>query len=139
MAEQSLAIQITRSGSQPAVAGAASSFTGAAEIQPLFPAHDASRVIGGSVTFQPGARTAWHTHPLGQILIVTEGAGWIQQWNGPVQDIRKGDVIWIPPNTKHWHGATASTSMTHIAIQEEQNGKVIEWLEKVTDDQYLKR
>jgi len=90
------------------------------------------------VTFEPGARSAWHTHPFSQILIVTEGAGWIQQWGGPIQEIRKGDVIWIPPGVKHWHGAAPTTSMTHIAIQEQLNGKAVDWLEKVTVEQYRK-
>ena len=90
------------------------------------------------MSFAPGARSAWHTHPLGQILIVTDGTGWIQQWGGPVEEIRTGDVIWIPPGVKHWHGATATTSMTHIAIQEQLNGRVVDWMEKVTDEQYRK-
>ena len=90
------------------------------------------------MTFAPGARSAWHTHPFGQILIVTEGEGWIQQWGGPIQEIRKGDVIWIPPGVKHWHGAAPTTSMTHIAIQEQLNGKAVDWLEKVTVEQYRK-
>jgi quercetin dioxygenase-like cupin family protein len=95
-----------------------------------------SRTSGGKVTFAPGARSAWHTHPLGQTLIVTEGTGWIQQWGGPIEEIRKADVIWIPPGVKHWHGATPNTAMTHIAIQEQFNGKAVEWMEKVTDDQH---
>ncbi len=93
---------------------------------------------GGKVTFEAGARSAWHTHPFGQILIVTEGTGWIQQWGGPIEEIRKGDVIWIPAGVKHWHGATPNTAMTHIAIQEELNGKAVEWMEQVTDEQYHK-
>lgn len=101
-------------------------------------AHDSSRTSGGKVTFEPGARSAWHTHPFGQILIVTEGKGWIQQRGEPIQEIRKGDVIRIPPGVKHWHGATPTTSMTHIAIQEQLNGKAVDWLEKVTDEQYRK-
>jgi quercetin dioxygenase-like cupin family protein len=108
------------------------------QIEPLFSAHDPSRVIGGSVTFQTGARTAWHTHPLGQILIVTAGVGWVAQWGGPVQEIREGDVVWIPAGVKHWHGATPNTAMTHIAILEESNGNSGEWLEKVSDEQYRK-
>jgi len=100
--------------------------------------YDPSRTSGGKVTFEPGARSAWHTHPLGQILIVTDGTGWIQQWGGPIEEIRKGDVIWIPPGVKHWHGATPSIAMTHIAIQEQLNGKAVEWMEKVTDEQYRK-
>ncbi len=107
-------------------------------IEPVFSAHDPSLASGGKVTFEPGARSAWHTHPLGQTLIVTDGTGWIQQWGGPVDEIRKGDVVWIPAGVKHWHGATSKIAMTHIAIQERLDGKVVEWLEKVTDDQYRK-
>src|SRR5713226_718735 len=118
--------------------GPAEHFTGSVQIEPLFFAHDPSRTSGGKVTFEPGARSAWHTHPLGQILIVTDGTGWIQQWGGPIQEIRTGDVIWIPAGVKHWHGATPNTSMTHIAIQEQLNGKAVEWMEKVTDEQYRK-
>ena len=131
-------IQITRSGSQQPSKGAAECFTGSVQIEPLFSARDPSRATGGKVTFQPGARSAWHTHPLGQILIVTDGTGWIQQWGGPIEEIRKGDVIWIPAGVKHWHGATPSTAMTHLAIQEQLNGKAVEWMEKVTDEQYRK-
>jgi len=137
-AQDSHAITITRSGSQPPGKGPAEHFTGSVQIEPLFSAHDASRATGGKVTFQPGARSAWHTHPLGQTLIVTDGTGWIQQWGGPIEEIRKGDVIWIPAGVKHWHGATPNTAMTHVAIQEQLNGKVVEWMEKVTDDQYRK-
>jgi quercetin dioxygenase-like cupin family protein len=108
------------------------------QVQQLFPSHDPARTSGGRVTFEPGARSAWHTHPLGQILIVMDGTGWIQQWGGPIEEIRKGDVIWIPPGVKHWHGATPTTAMTHIAIQEQLNGKAVKWLEKVTDEQYRK-
>ena len=108
------------------------------QVQQLFPGHDPARTSGGKVSFAPGARSAWHTHPLGQILIVTDGTGWMQQWGGPVEEIRTGDVIWIPPGVKHWHGATATTSMTHIAIQEQLNGRVVDWMEKVTDEQYRK-
>jgi quercetin dioxygenase-like cupin family protein len=136
--EDSQTIKITRNGSQQSSRGPAEFFTGSAEIEPLFPAHDPSRVIGGSVTFQPGARTAWHTHPLGQTLIVTAGTGWVQQWGGHVEEIQKGDVVWIPAGVKHWHGATPNTAMTHMAIQEQLNGKVVEWMEKVTDEQYRK-
>ncbi len=110
--------------------------TGTVLVQPLFSANDRSRATGGKVTFEPGARTAWHTHPLGQTLIVTAGTGWIQQWGGPIEEIRQGDVVWIPPGTKHWHGATATTSITHIAIQEQLDGKTVEWMEKVGDEQY---
>lgn len=130
------AIQISRSGSQHTSTGPAEHFTGPVHIEPLFSGHDPSRAVGANVTFEPGARTVWHTHPLGQTLIVTAGVGWIQQWGGPIEEIRKGDVIWIPPGTKHWHGATSTTSMTHIAITEALDGKVVEWLEKVSDVQY---
>jgi quercetin dioxygenase-like cupin family protein len=103
---------------------------------PLFKANDLSRTSGSLVTFEPGARTAWHTHPLGQTLIVTAGFGWVQQWGGQIEEIRQGDVVWIPPGQKHWHGATATTGMTHIAIQEYLDGKAVEWMEKVSDEQY---
>lgn len=131
-------IKIARSDSLHSNKGSAQYFTGSVQVQELFPASDPSRTSGGKVTFEPGARSAWHTHPLGQILIVTEGTGWIQQWGGPIEEIRKGDVIWIPPGVKHWHGATPTTAMTHIAIQEQLNGKAVEWMEKVTDEQYRK-
>jgi len=131
-------IKVTRSGSQQPSKGPAEYFTGSVQIEPLFPAHDPSRASGGKVTFEPGARSAWHTHPLGQTLIVTDGTGWIQQWGGPIKEIRKGDVIWIPAEVKNWHGATPNTAMTHVAIQEELNGKAVEWMEKVTDEQYRK-
>ena len=131
-------MEIKRNGSQPSAKGPADWFTGTVRIDPLFKAPHPARVSGSSVTFEPGARTAWHTHPLGQILIVTDGTGWIQQWKGPVEEIHKGDVIWIPPGVKHWHGATPTTAMTHIAIQEQLNGKAVEWMEKVTDEQYRK-
>jgi quercetin dioxygenase-like cupin family protein len=129
-------IDIARNGSQPSQTGPAANFTGAVRIDPLFSARDPSRASGASVTFEPGARTAWHTHPAGQRLIVTYGVGWVQQWGGPTQEIRPGDVVWIPPGQKHWHGATPSTAMRHIAIQEAVNGKVVEWMEKVSEEQY---
>lgn len=129
-------ISITRSGSQPSRKGSAEYFTGSVRVDPLFDAQDPARASGARVTFEPGARTAWHTHPLGQILIVTAGSGWVQQWGDPIQGIREGDVVRIPPGRKHWHGATAATSMTHIAIQEQLAGKVVEWMEKVSDEQY---
>jgi quercetin dioxygenase-like cupin family protein len=129
-------IKITRTGSQQPSRGSAERFTGSVEIEPLFSKHDPSHVSGGKVTFEPGARSAWHTHPLGQILIVTDGTGWIQQWGGPIEEIRKGDVIWIPAGVKHWHGATPNTAMTHIAIQEQRNRIAVEWMEKVADEQY---
>ncbi len=131
-------IKIERSDSLQPKKGSAEYFTGSVQVQELFPAYDPSRTSGGKVTFEPGARSAWHTHPFGQILIVTDGTGWIQRWGGPIEEIRKGDVIWIPAGVKHWHGATPSTSMTHIAIQEQLNGKAVEWMEKVTDEQYRK-
>ena len=129
-------ITITRSGSQPSQKGSAEYFTGAVRVDPLFDRAEPARVGGAHVTFEPGARTAWHTHPLGQTLIVTGGLGWAQQEGGPVEEIRPGDVGWFPPGVRHWHGATATTAMTHIAIQEKQNGAAVEWMEKVTDEQY---
>ena len=108
-------------------------------IDPLFQAQDPARVAGASVTFEPGARTAWHTHPLGQTLIVTAGSGLTQRWGGPIEPIRPGDVVWFPPGEKHWHGATPTTAMTHIAVQEKVNGKAVDWMEQVSDDQYQAR
>lgn len=134
--EDSQTIGITRSGSQPSAKGPGEYFTGSVRIDPLFKANDPSRTSGALVTFEPGARTAWHTHPLGQTLIVTAGSGWVQQWGGQTQEIRQGDVVWIPPGVKHWHGATPTTAMTHTAIQEYLNGKAVEWMEKVSDEQY---
>ena len=134
----SSSIKIARSDSLQPKKGSAEYFTGSVQVQELFPAYDPSRTSGGKVTFEAGARSAWHTHPLGQILIVTDGTGWIQEWGRPIEEIRKGDVIWIPAGVKHWHGATPSTAMTHIAIQEQLNGKAVEWMEKVTDEQYRK-
>lgn len=130
------AVTVTRSGSQPARQGPAENFTGFVRIDPLFDAIAPSRTSGGRVTFEPSARTAWHTHPLGQRLVVTAGTGWVQEWGSPTQEIREGDVVWIPPGQKHWHGAASTTSMTHIAIQEHLNGKTVEWLEKVSEEQY---
>jgi quercetin dioxygenase-like cupin family protein len=129
-------MEIKRSGSQPSGRGPAEHFTGNVRIDPLHEAPAPSRVIAASVTFEPGARTDWHSHPLGQVLVVTAGAGWIQEWGGRKQEIRPGDVAWTPPGVKHWHGATATTSMTHIAILEQLNGKSGDWMEKVSDDQY---
>jgi len=129
-------MEIKRSGSQPSGKGPAEYFTGIVRIDPLFQAHDPARAVGASVTFEPGARTAWHTHPLGQTLIVTAGCGLAQRWGGPIEQIRAGDVIWFPPGEKHWHGATATTAMTHIAIQEQLDGKTADWIEKVSDEQY---
>ena len=131
-------MDIKRSGSQPSSKGAAEYFTGAVRIDPLFEAPEPARVRGASVTFEPGARTAWHTHPLGQTLIVTSGCGLAQRWGGPIEEIRSGDVVWFPPNEKHWHGATPTTAMTHIAIQENLEGQVVQWMEKVSDQQYRK-
>jgi len=129
-------MEIQRSGSQPSGKGPDEYFTGSVRIDPLHQASDPARVVSASVTFEPGARTAWHTHPLGQTLIVTAGCGQAQRWGGPIEQIRPGDVIWFPPGEKHWHGATATTAMTHIAIQERLEGKAVEWMEKVTDEQY---
>jgi len=129
-------MEIKRSGSQPSTKGSAEYFTGAVRVDPLFQAKSPARAVGASVTFEPGARTAWHTHPLGQTLIVTAGCGLVQRWGGPIEEIRPGDVVWIPPSEKHWHGATATTAMTHIAIQEQLVGKTADWMEKVSDEQY---
>lgn len=129
-------MEIKRSGSQPSGKGPAEWFTGAVRVDPLFQAPEPARVAGASVTFEPGARTVWHTHPLGQTLIVTAGCGWVQRYGGPIEEIRPGDLVWFPPSEKHWHGATPTTAMTHIAIQESLNGKTVDWLEKVSDEQY---
>ena len=129
-------MEIKRSGSQPSAKGPAEYFTGTARIDPLFQIKDPARAVGNSVTFEPGARTAWHTHPLGQTLIVTAGCGRAQRWEGPIEEIRPGDVICFAPNEKHWHGATPTTAMTHIAIQEQLDGKAVDWMEKVSDEQY---
>ncbi len=134
--DRSQTITITRSGSQPSREGPAETFTGSVRVDPLFAATSPSRTSGALVTFQPGARSAWHTHPYGQILIVTAGTGWVQRWAGPIEDIRQGDVVWIPPNVKHWHGAAPTTAMSHIAIQEHLDGRVVDWMEKVRDEQY---
>jgi quercetin dioxygenase-like cupin family protein len=129
-------VEIKRSGSQPSGRGAAEHFTGTVRVDPLFEAHDPARALGASVTFEPGARTAWHAHPLGQTLIVTAGRGLVQRWGGPIEEIRPGDVVWIAPGEKHWHGATATTAMIHIAIQEQSDGKAADWMEQVSDEQY---
>jgi len=129
-------MEITRAGSKPSGKGPAEWFTGTVRIDPLFTAPAPARVGGAAVTFEPGARTAWHTHPLGQTLIVTSGVGWVQREGGPVEEIRPGDVVWFPPGEKHWHGATATTAMTHIATQESLDGKAVEWMEHATDQQY---
>ena len=125
-------------GSRPSRRGPAEGFTGTVWQEPIIEAPAPARVRAGLVRFEPGARTAWHTHPLGQMLIVTSGLGWVQRWSGPVEEIRPGDVIWFPPGEKHWHGATPTTAMTHIAIQEALNGKAVDWMEKVSDEQYRK-
>lgn len=129
-------MKIQRSGSQPSSKGPADWFTGTVRIDPLFSANAPARAGAASVTFEPGGRTAWHTHPLGQTLIVTAGAGRVQREGGPIEEIRPGDVVQFAPNEKHWHGAAPTTAMTHIAIQEALDGNVVEWMEKVTDDQY---
>jgi len=129
-------MEIKRSGSQPSAKGPAEYFTGTVRIDPLFQVKDPARAVGNSVTFESGARTAWHTHPLGQTLIVTAGLGRAQRWEGPIEEIRPGDVISFAPNEKHWHGAAPTTAMTHIAIQEQLDGKAVDWLEKVSDEQY---
>ena len=129
-------MEIKRVGSQPSTKGPADWFTGAVRIDPLIQTPDPARVQGAYVTFEPGARTAWHTHPHGQSLVVTAGCGWAQREGGPVEEIKPGDVVWFAPNEKHWHGASPTTAMTHIAIQERLGGKVVDWLEQVTDEQY---
>ena len=129
-------MKIMRSGSRPSGRGQVEYFSGAVRIDPLVEAPEPARVFAASVTFEPGARTAWHTHPLGQTLIVTAGCGWVQRWGGPAEEIRPGDVVWIPPGDNHWHGATATTAMTHIAIVEKLDGKSADWMEKVSDEQY---
>lgn len=129
-------MEITRTGSKPSGKGPTDWFTGAVRIDPLFDANEARRGAAAIVTFEPGARTAWHTHPLGQTLIITAGCGWVQKEGGPVEEVHAGDVVWFEPNEKHWHGATAANGMSHLAIQENLNGKVVEWMEKVSDEQY---
>jgi quercetin dioxygenase-like cupin family protein len=129
-------MDIKRAGSQPSGKGPAEWFTGAVRIDPLFTADEPARAVGASVTFKPGARTAWHTHPLGQTLIVTAGCGLAEREGGPVEELRAGDVVWFPPGAKHWHGATPTTAMTHIAIQERLDGNAVDWMEKVSDEQY---
>lgn len=129
-------MEITRAGSQPSVKGPADWFTGAVRIDPLFQPKAPARAAAASVTFEPGARTAWHTHPLGQTIVITSGRGWVALEGGPVEEVHPGDVVWFPPGVRHWHGATPTTAMTHIAIQEALDGKVVDWLEQVGDDQY---
>ena len=129
-------MEIKRGGTQPSVKGPAEYFTGNVRVDPLFAAAEPSRVSAGLVTFEPGARTAWHTHPLGQTLIVTSGCGWVQREGGPIEEIRAGDVVWFEPGERHWHGAAATTAMCHIAIQEKLDGSPVTWMEKVSDEQY---
>ena len=130
-------MDIQRNGSKPSSKGSADYFTGSVRIDTPFRAAEPARVGGAIVTFEPGARTAWHTHPLGQTLLVVSGLGWVQRLGGPIEEIRPGDVVWIPPGEKHWHGATADTGMSHVAIAESVDGKVVDWMEQVTDEQYL--
>jgi len=132
-------MEIKRSGSQPSAKGPADYFTGTVRIDAPFAGEDPARVGGATVTFEPGARTAWHTHPLGQTLLVTSGLGWVQREGGPVEEIRPGDIVWFAPGEKHWHGATSTTAMTHVAIAEKLNGSPVDWMEKVTDEQYLRK
>ena len=129
-------MQITKAGSQPSGKGASDWFTGTVRIDPLFQAPEPARVGGASVTFEPGARTAWHTHPLGQTLLVTSGLGWAQREGGPRKELRPGDVVWFAPGEKHWHGASSATAMTHTAIQEKLDGRAVDWLEQVSEEQY---
>ena len=130
-------MEIKRNGSQPSARGPADWLTGTVRIDPLFQPNDARRAAAATVTFEPGARTAWHTHPLGQTLIVTAGSGRVQREGSPIEEIHPGDIVWFLPGEKHWHGAAPTTAMTHIAIQEQLDGKVVEWMEKVTDEEYL--
>lgn len=136
LAQSDQAITVTRAGSQPSAAGSAENFTGSVRVDSRFKGTGLARVSGATVTFEPGARTAWHMHPLGQTLIVTQGVGLVQNWEGAVQDIRPGDVVWIPPGVKHWHGASATVGMSHIAFSEALDGKTVDWMEKVSDEQY---
>ena len=129
-------MEIKRAGSQASTRGSSDCFTGTVRVDSLFQAPAPARVSGAAVTFELGARTAWHTHPLGQTLVVTAGFGRVQRWDGPIEDIRPGDVIWFPPGERHWHGASPTTALTHIAIQEQLDGKNVEWMERVSDDQY---
>jgi len=129
-------LEVFRTGSRPSTTGASANFTGHVVVTPLFSATPQTRATGGSVTFEPGARSAWHTHPAGQTLIITAGTGWVQEWDGEKVEVHAGDVVWTPPGVKHWHGATATESMTHIAIQEGIDGSVVDWLEHVSAEQY---
>jgi quercetin dioxygenase-like cupin family protein len=136
--ERKTAMKIERNGSRPSTKGPPDYFSGSVRVEPVFQVGDPMRFNAGSVTFEPGARTAWHTHPLGQTLIITAGLGWVQTEGGPIEEVRPGDVVWFPPGEKHWHGATPTTAMTHIAVQEALNGKNVDWMEKVSDTQYSK-
>ncbi len=129
-------MELRECGSQPSASGPSGNFTGSVWIDPLFQAPDPAHLLMASVRFEPGARTAWHTHPLGQTLLVTAGRGLVQSWGGPIETIRPGDVVWCPPGEKHWHGATPTTSMTHVAIVERLDGRGVDWMEKVSDEQY---
>jgi quercetin dioxygenase-like cupin family protein len=131
-------MKITRAGSQPSGKGPADWFTGTVRIDPLFTAPEPARSAAATVTFEPGARTAWHTHPLGQSLLVTAGLGWIQRDGGPIEEIRPGDVVWFEPGERHWHGASATVAMTHVAVQERQDGEAVTWLEHVADADYAR-
>jgi quercetin dioxygenase-like cupin family protein len=131
-------MDIKRNGSRPSSKGPEAYFTGAVRVDPVFQVGEPTRLNAGSVTFEPGARTAWHTHPLGQTLIITAGCGWVQTEGGPIEEVRPGDVVWFPPGEKHWHGAAPTTGMTHLAVQESLNGKNVDWMEKVGDAQYRK-
>jgi quercetin dioxygenase-like cupin family protein len=131
-------IEIVANGTRPAIKGAAQTFTGSVTVDPLFATNEHRLFSGGHVTFEPGARSAWHTHPAGQTLIVTAGAGWVQHWGGEKREIKPGDVVWIPPGVKHWHGATATTGMSHIALQQAVGGRNVDWLEQVADESYAR-
>ncbi|WP_179038433.1 (R)-mandelonitrile lyase [Limnobaculum xujianqingii] len=137
-AELERKVKITPAGSQPSQPGSENYFTGKVRIDAPFQGTEPARIGGATVTFEPGARTAWHTHPLGQTLIVTQGRGWVQEWGSEIREINQGDIVWIPEGVKHWHGATPDTAMTHIAIAESLNGSVVEWMEQVTHQQYSK-
>ena len=132
-------MDINRAGSQPSNKGPTDWFTGTVRVDPLFQAPTPARVGAAKVTFEPGARTAWHTHPLGQTLIVTDGLGLVQRDGGPIEEIRPGDIVWFPPGERHWHGASPTNAMTHIAVQESLNGKAVDWMEHVTDEQYRRQ
>ena len=129
-------MEIRRGGSQPSRGGPEAYFTGTVRIEPVFEAAEPARVVVACVRFEPGARTAWHTHPLGQTLFVTAGCGRAHRWGGPIEEIRPGDVVWFPPGEKHWHGAAPTTAMTHLAVQERLDGKTVDWMEQLSDEQY---